>query len=232
MRAVFLPSFEPQSGQILEVGAEAAHHLIKVVRLKVGEELLVMNGQGWIAEGKVTELGKKDLNIEIVHSQFFEKRQLIKLVISVPSKEAMEDVLRQSVELGISHIQPIISRYSERNFEFTDRHQRIFESALIQSNNPYFPTVAKAQKFEDFLAEINGNENYLYFSSRPRENTQKSLRSPTSLIIGPEGGFSEEEEKALETRVNVKFIHLPSYILRTPTAVSAAAGLVFADYSR
>ena len=41
------------------------------------------------------------------------------------------------------------------------------------------------------------DENYLYFSSRPRENTQKSLRSPTSLIIGPEGGFSEEEEKAL-----------------------------------
>ena len=87
--------------------------------------------------------------------------------------------------------------------------------------------MAKAMKFEDYLKELSPEESYLYFSSRPRSNCAQALKIPCTLIIGPEGGFSETEESALETRANVKFIHLPSYILRTPTAVCTAAGLVF-----
>lgn len=229
MRAVYLELENIGLPDELSITGDAAHHLIKVVRLKENEELLLMNGQGLIAEAQVKELGKRDLKVRILKSRIEPQRNLVKLAIAVPAKEAMEDVLRQSVELGITHIQPLLTQYSEKHFEMNDRQRRVLESALIQSNNPYFPEIAQTIKFEDYLKQISPEESYLYFSSRPRSNNSQALKVPCTLIIGPEGGFSEAEERALETRANLKFIHLPSYILRTPTAVCTAAGLVFAS---
>ncbi len=227
MRAVYLELENMGLPDELNIAGDAAHHLIKVVRLKENEKLLLMNGKGLMTEAQVKELGKRDLKVQILKSRIEPKRNLVKLAIAVAAKEAMEDVLRQSVELGITHIQPLLTQYSEKHFEMSDRQRRVLESALIQSNNPYFPEMAKAMKFEDYLKELSPEESYLYFSSRPRSNCAQALKIPCTLIIGPEGGFSETEESALETRANVKFIHLPSYILRTPTAVCTAAGLVF-----
>lgn len=233
MRAIFLEPeifYHLSEGAILPISDERAHHLLKVVRLKEGEKLLLMNGQGTIAEAQVEEIRKRDLTVKILKSTQNCKRQLIDLVLAIPAKEAMEDVLRQSVELGINHIQPLTTRYSEKNFEFSERHQRIFESALIQSNNPYFPTVASTQSFNDFIQDISPEKTYLYFSSRPQITSLTTNNSLITLIIGPEGGFSLEEEEILKTKTNIKFIHLPSYILRTPTAISCACGLIFASH--
>ncbi len=233
MRAVFL---EPQilchlsEGALLPIMDERAHHLIKVVRLKEGEKLLLMNGEGLIAEAQVHEIRKRDLTVKVLKSILHPKNNFIELALAIPSKDAMEDVLRQAVELGITHIQPLLTSYSEKNFEFAERHQRIFESALIQSNNPYFPTVSKTQSFDDFCQKIDKQKTYLYFCSRSQSTQLQTTDTPMTLIIGPEGGFSLEEEEILQTRANVKFIHLPSYILRTPTAVSCACGLVFASH--
>jgi len=233
MRAVFLETNilkDAKETALIPITGDRAHHLIKVIRINENEKLLLMNGEGIIFEAQVQLINKRDLVVKILNFIHFPKKQIVDLVLAIPSKEAMEDSLRQSVELGISHIQPITTQYSEKNFEFTERHQRIFESALIQSNNPYFPNVGKTQTFKEFCHTLDPKKTYLYFCSRKQDLSFSLNKEVATVIIGPEGGFSVEEEEILQTYSNVKFIHLPSYILRTPTAISCACGFVFANH--
>ena len=148
------------------------------------------------------------------------------LILGLPKKDYLDEVLEKSVELGIRKILCFRSDYSQKQKIKDERVDRILINALKQSNNPYLPEIVFVERLLDDALE-KYSTCYL-FSLDNHEGFADSLgvNEDVALIIGPEGGFSEEEERNFLGKPNVSAVHLPTSILRTPTAVVAAAGAV------
>ena len=229
MRAVFLKEIAILSQQdMVLVEGDSAKHLVKVVRVKKGEQILILNGKGLIAKATIESLDRKTLNLKIDSVENTSKRELIDLAICTPKKDAIEDIIRDCVELGVNNIFPLESKYSQYNLEVNDRIQRIIESGLIQANNPYLLNISPMKPFKSLIEISKNYEQVIYCSSKKIESSKiESLKGNTLMIIGPEAGLSNEEELLIEEFQNSFAVHFPSYILRAPTAVSVAAGFVF-----
>lgn len=227
MRAVF-HSFENHSaGEVVHIMGEAAHHL-NVVRVKAHEFILLLNGKGSKLTGEITSVQKNQVDIKITHSEKFHPSHELSLAIASPKKEAFEDILKFSVELGIRHVYPLSSDFSQYDYMASERVQRILESALIQSNNPFFPEIHAQQSLKNFLA--THQETIVFFNSQKNQhakNDDNALGSKT-VLIGPEGGFSPAEVVAITNYSKTQEIHLPTPILRAPTAVASSVGYLLA----
>ncbi len=226
MRAVFHSFDKIADNETLLVTGEAAHHL-NVVRIRNNEELLLLNGRGSILTGKVLSASKNAIEISILKSENKNPTHALSLAVAMPKKDAFEDILKMAVELGVNDIYPLVSEYSQHEYAPSDRVQRILESALIQSNNPFLPMIHEQRSLEAFLKEHK--ETLVFFNSRPVDAKKDQAHGPKkTILIGPEGGFSPAEVSAINLYPSVLEIHLPTPILRAPTAVASSVGYLLA----
>ena len=218
-----------ETGEQIIITGESVRHL-QVVRAKINEDILVLNGNGLRIYSKIVSILKKEIILEIQKTENLMPLHQINLAIASPKKEAFEDILKISVELGINKIFPLFSKFSQYEYVHNERIDRLLESALIQSNNVYMPSISNQIKLEEYLKEQQ--EQLVYFSSRPVNSNHKLTRNQSmTILIGPEAGFSKEEEEILFSLQNSKIIHLSTPILRAPTAVSTAVGYLLGHLS-
>lgn len=202
-------------------------HLSKVCRVKESENCLVLNGLGTVLNATVIKLKKDSLFLKIIAKSEIDRNYQIDLLLGVPKKDYFEDCLRVATEIGIRNIIPFKCHYSQPldlNFE---RCHRIFESALIQSNNPYLPNILPLCSLEQFNLKWSSYENvWVAFNDISMEikATPISKELPQLLIIGPEGGFSSFEVNYFKNISKCRFISLPSPILKSSTAIAAIVG--------
>ncbi len=226
MRAIYQENIQ----NISYIEGEEAHHLANVVRIKKGEEILILNGKGHKATAKVSKIEKDRIYIEIFDSILMDHKDRIHLAIGMPKKDAFEEVIRNATEIGISKIYYFKSQFSQQDFVFNERIKRVLVSSLIQSNNPYFPDFEKLEDLNNLISIFGQYSQVCYFCSHskipPKSELNLSERDKILLIIGPEGGFSSPEEDQLINNSLVNTIHLPSYILRAQNAVVASAAWV------
>lgn len=226
MRAVYYPFDLLIESETLSVTGDAAKHL-QVVRIKPDEELLVLNGRGKQAKSKVISITKNQIELKVLDVLTNQPQHHISLAIGVPKKEAFEDILKMAVELGVVSIFPLTTDFSQYEFGESERIQRILESALIQSNNTYLPIIYPQQKIETFLENLHSP---LYFFNSKASVSGKEcgkaekINEEKVILIGPEGGFSQREEDLISSKSQGFSIHLPTPILRAPTAVATSIG--------
>jgi 16S rRNA (uracil1498-N3)-methyltransferase len=228
LRAVYNDFDHVNSGDNLVITGDAAHHL-NVVRVKVQEVILLMNGKGSIVRGEIHSVSKNQIEIKINHAESFEPKHELSLAIANPKKDAFEDILKLAVELGIRHIFPLSSDFSQYDYAPSERIQRVLESALIQSNNPFFPIIHEQQTLKNFL---NTHTNTLVFfnSQKSLSNKENVIHSAAkTILIGPEGGFSPNEVTDILKFSSVQEIHLATPIMRAPTAVASSVGYLLAS---
>ncbi|MDD0854648.1 RsmE family RNA methyltransferase [Halobacteriovorax sp. GB3] len=228
MRAVFLNEFK-SGDDIAEITGDSAHHLVKVVRIKPEEKILVLNGLGDHFECDVQSVSKKSVTVQILAQKKLEKKHNIDLALCPPKKDATADILKYSVELAINKVFPIESQYSQLKIENNERTFRLIESAMIQSNNPYLLEIEESRNFENLDELFKDYDFIYYFSSHSNIKQCEKLENKHSIliIIGPEAGLSYEEEEFLLTHKKVNVVHFDSWILRSQTAVCSAVGYVF-----
>lgn len=226
MRALFYSFHDISLDSIVEIADERAKHL-QVVRIKIGETVLLLNGQGKSAQGEIVEIHKKSVTLKIRSVFEAQKSHQFSLAIATPKKEAFEDILKIAVELGAVDIYPLTSEFSQYQYVSSERVDRILESALIQSNNAFLPTVHPQAQLDEFLQ--SHQSPLVFFNSRPNSAKEKIIHEKTTILIGPEGGFSPSEIKRIENYSQVKTIHLPTPIMRAPTAVAAAIGYLLSS---
>jgi len=220
MRAIFHP-FEDIAGSIL-INDEQAKHLL-VVRIKSGEEVLVLNGNGRKAFTTVGVITRNSVELLVSKVETENRKHSIHLAIAVPKKDAFEDILKIAVEMGVKSIQPLTSDFSQYEYVPGDRFNRILESALIQSNNAFLPEILPQIALESFLT--NNKHELYFFDSRPNPNKVSAGSTKEKVVlIGPEGGFSEKEASQILALQDVFSIHLPTPIQRAPTAVASSIG--------
>lgn len=233
MRAIFEEKTNLNIDQIILISDERAHHL-NVVRAKINEQILLLDGAGTKALGVIQNISKKEIQIKVIkveEHQFSAKKYLF---LGVPKKDAFEDIVKIATECGISDIVPLSTKYSQYEYEENERINKIIENAMIQSNNLFKPKIHQQQKLNDFLVghELSLSRTFLFTSFGENKLAKEKCKLEAwGVFIGPEAGFDTEEESSiLSSKYAPIGIHLPIPIMRAPTAVAVSVGYILGNY--
>lgn len=220
MRALYIPGLEDNETILVE--GKLAHHFLNVLRLKINTKVLGLDGKGCQYQLEIIEVHKKSLEFAISGKQFKQKTHEIVLAVGKVKKEALDLIIKQSCELGISEINILETEFSQRYSLNHDRLNKLLIAGIEQSNNPFLPVINEIT-LDNF--DLSSFTNTIYFSSiKKTQKNVKLLSGKTLLVLGPEGGFSLEEEMLLEKITNSLTLNLDTYIMRTPTAVACGVG--------
>ena len=230
MRAIYLKGLEVSDEDSFWIESESHHHLSRVVRLKIGEEFLCLVGEGKVYRCEAIEFKRSKTHaLKKSEYQLKDKRN-ITLFLAPPKKQAFEELLKTSCEAGVKEIVVFPSQYSQEFSSESSRFEKIIQASMVQSNNPFELKVKILNRFEDALILMEKIQNCYYLSPYHQDEYHISQNSKeVGLIIGPEGGFSAEEESCFG-QSHVKAIQLGQFILRTPTAVALGLGWCAAHF--
>lgn len=198
---------------------EESKHACKVLRMKVGDELALVNGKGGYFETSIEDAHPKKCVVKInVRKQ--EERPDYEVHIAIaPTKlnDRMEFFLEKTTELGITKITFLKTKNSERKAINLERFEKILVSAMKQSKRLYLPETTDLVDIQEFLqSNPNGLIAHCYEGEKTSISASfKSVSCP--ILIGPEGDFTLEEV-ALAEKQGYKVIELGKNRLRTETA--------------
>ena len=221
-----IPS-ETKAGSKIRIAGAEAKHAISVRRLQVGEAISVSDGQGQKARGKVSQLAKDflELDVELVESIERPKPQLA-LVQALAKGDRDEMAVQACTELGI---QTVIPWQSERSVsiwkpEKQDKHrlrwQTIAAEAAKQSLRPFIPEVEKVLGTSELIERLKQFDLTLVLdptSTIPLTGVSILGHQSIAIVVGPEGGISPQELEQFRSS-GLSLVGLGSGILRTSTA--------------
>jgi 16S rRNA (uracil1498-N3)-methyltransferase len=213
MRPRFLiPDLDPDRGDAV-LSAEEAHHLTRVLRLGIGDEVRVFDGRGQEYVARVKSTGRSAATVTLlnpVHEQAAPQVAL-RLVQSILKADAMESVVRDCVMVGVESIQPIVS---ERTTVKTStlpkavkRWRRVALASTKQCGRSTLATILEALSFDDWLRARGSETSFLLVEPAVAGDDALTIRDlferpapeRASLVIGPEGGWtSAERVRAIE----------------------------------
>jgi 16S rRNA (uracil1498-N3)-methyltransferase len=207
-----------ENNDTIDVNDIDSKHLVRSLRKKNGDEISFTNGNGLSCKTKIIEIGKK-VKVEILS---FKKEALsnekIHIAISpLKNSSRFEWFLEKATEIGVREITPIITRYSEKKKINFDRAERVLISSMKQSYQFYKPKINSIINFSDFLIQNNDFKIIANLKTNRLIKANDIKSNNICLMIGPEGGFSEEE--IIEARDNnILEISLGKNRLRSETA--------------
>jgi 16S rRNA (uracil1498-N3)-methyltransferase len=211
---------------------EESKHIIKVLRKKDSDILFVTNGSGYLFETEITLASDSKCTVRVIS---FEKKPASKFHLHLavaPTKmnDRYEWFLEKATEIGVNEITPIICDRSERKTIKNDRFDKIILTAMKQANGLYLPKLNEAVTFKDFLKRESEGLQLIAHCEETDKKTLKSVlkaKESVTLLIGPEGDFSEKEI-ALAVENKYVPVSLGNTRLRTETAaIVACHSIVF-----
>lgn len=218
-----------QQGSELPLDAQAASHLARVLRLKSGDNVTLFNGQGLEAEAELITVDKRHVSVRIIDAQTISKESplTIHLAQAISKGDRMDFVVQKAVELGVASITPLISARcvvkldEKRLAKKLSAWQGIIESACEQCGRNQLPILHPVSHFKAFLTSPLAEQAlFLHPTNSKKISELASDLSWVSVLIGPEGGFSDEE--VMLAREKAAAISLGPRVLRTETAALAA----------
>ncbi|MEE8583271.1 MAG: 16S rRNA (uracil(1498)-N(3))-methyltransferase [Acidobacteriota bacterium] len=224
------------SPQIAEVPSQEAHHLVKVRRLSQGDRFLGLDGEGGLFRCRLERGGQGWMaQIEEQLSQQSESPLEITLAQALLKKENFEWVIQKSAELGVRRIAPLISVRTEVRPRLAGaerkqaRWQKILAEAVKQSGRLRLPGIQELAPLEEFC-KADESEVRLVLdeaSAIPLREILDNRPPPLScsLIIGPEGGWDDQDREVFQRR-SLHTVHLGPRILRAETAPIAALAIL------
>jgi 16S rRNA (uracil1498-N3)-methyltransferase len=233
------------AGRELALERGAANHLVNVLRCRAGDAVLLFNGRDGEWRGEIAGAGKRAT--VFIHEQLRKQPPANNLhFLFAPLKHARLDYLVQkAVEMGASLIQPVITRHTQvARINLARMRANVVEAAQ-QCGVLALPDVAEAAAFARARAIADAGRLLVFCDEeadvkdplaalqevRPAPSAllpagRAHVATPLAVLIGPEGGFAEEERAVLLKRANVVRLSLGPRILRADTAAVAALALV------
>ena len=223
--------YAPNLTSELILPEEESLHAVKVLRLKVGSPIIVVDGIGNYHKAVIINSHPKHCGFEIIETiHEFGKLPYNLHIAIAPTKnmERLEWFIEKATEIGISEITPIICRYSERKVVKEERLEKIIVSAAKQSVKAYFPILNPTCTFDEFLKKHTEGNRFIAHCYNQDKNLLKNEVENIKdviIVIGPEGDFSGEE---VENAINQGYIpiSLGESRLRTETAALVACNTV------
>lgn len=214
--------------------SEANLKHIKVLRMTQSEEFeIVIDGIVYLS--KLEEM-EDNLIAKVISKKEDENESNIKINLyqGIPKSDKFEWIIQKSIELGVNEIIPfesqrtIVKWDSKKEKKKIIRFNEIAESASKQSKRSYIPKVRELLSFNEMLEELKGANiilAYEKFGRSLKDVLQKDNPTNLNIIIGPEGGFSEEEVSKFES-IGANIVNLGNRILRTETAAIALISMI------
>ncbi len=210
-----------------------SRHCLTVLRKKEGDFINIVDGKGGFYNCQIIDANPKRCAFEIVQkeSEFAKLPYQLHIAIA-PTKsiDRFEFFLEKATEFGITEITPIMTFHSERKVIKPERLQKILVSAMKQSVKAYLPILNPMVKWKDFVKQQAGNDQNDYqgiacLSENTVDFFQDYKGGNATVLIGPEGGFSNQEiEEAVA--IHFKKVSLGKSRLRTETAGIAVCNIV------
>jgi 16S rRNA (uracil1498-N3)-methyltransferase len=218
-------------GATIELPAAVAHHA-RVVRLQAGAELTLFNGEGGQYSARLASLDKKGASAELVEfvDSECELPYQVTLAQALPEAAKMDWIIEKAVELGVAAVQPLsaqrcVVRLSAERAEKRQTHwQAVIVSASEQCGRTRLAQLAPLLPLSAHLARAGDRAHLLLTPRATQSLAQWAIATPAlpvTLVVGPEGGFTEEEE-AMAIAAGAIAVSMGPRILRTETAGMAA----------
>jgi 16S rRNA (uracil1498-N3)-methyltransferase len=233
-------------GNEVSLDRDQANYLVNVLRLKQGDELLLFNGRDGEWQARLAGTGKRKLTADVGERKREQPRPLDLHFLFAPVKHARLDYLVQkAVEMGASRLQPVITRHTQVARLNLDRMRANAIEAAQQCGILTLPEIAGPVRFNTVAGNADADRLLVFCDedaevkdpvaalaeARPGPSALLPAAAaraapPLAVLIGPEGGFAEDERELLLKRTNVVRIALGPRILRADTAAVAALALV------
>ncbi len=246
MNRFFVDMDGREAGTSITITGGDVNHIRNVLRLKIGEQILISDGRGRDYYCRISDIDSEQVvaDIEDVCDNFAELPVEVTLFQGYPKSDKMDLIVQKMVELGVHRIVPVFTARTvvkldaKKAAKKTERYNLIAEAAAKQSGRGLVPEVLSPVTFAQAIkmaSELDMNiipyeeAEGLEYSRRVISDIQgkKSL----GIFIGPEGGFSRDEvEQAMAA--GAKSITLGHRILRTETAGLAVMAIVMFEIDR
>lgn len=229
----FLIEGELKEGLELVLAPEESKHAARVMRLVAGDEILLADGKGREARAEILDAEKTGMRVRVLSLEASRARPYrLELWQATLKGPRMDWLVEKATELGVDALRPIRSQYSVAEGKL-ERWQRLAQSALKQSGNLRLPEITEATPLAEAWAQLPAAFTGILLSPSAKQGLAAALAATSAqgnviLAIGPEGGFSPEEENAFLAR-GFLACGLSSQILRGETA--ALAALAVASHS-
>ena len=220
-------------GAQFPLAAEAAQHVSKSLRLKVGDALTVFDGQGGEFEAVIQRIDRDRVDVKLGQACAVERESVlaIGLVQGLPEADKMDWIIQKAVELGAGWIQPLVCDRSvvrlagERAARREAHWRRVAVAACEQCGRNRVPEVRPTLDFLNWIATPSPVARWLLQPEAPPLARHAPPDGPLELLVGPEGGLSERERELALSR-GCEPLSLGPRILRAETAPVAALATV------
>ena len=209
----------------------AAHHVARVLRLRIGDLVTLFDGSGGEYAASIHEVSKKEVVVDVGKFSDVERESPLRITLAqgLSVGDKMDDTLQKAVQLGMVEFaaletQKSIVRLSDERAQKRFQHwQHVAISACEQSGRNRIPVVREVTPFADFVQTSDAKATRLLLTPRSDKylNILNNLSADIILLCGPEAGLSDNEE-ALAIKSGFIAVRLGPRILRTETAALAA----------
>jgi 16S rRNA (uracil1498-N3)-methyltransferase len=226
---------ELQVGRQCVLPEPQSHHAVRVLRLKVGDAVVLFNGDGAEYAAVIAQAGRDRLALDVAARETVDRESplRVRLAQGVSGGERMDYTVQKAVELGVAAIQPLTAERSvvrlqgDRASKRVEHWRSVVAAACEQCGRNRLPEVLPLKPFDAFLAEEAARgEGALRLMLSPHSacslrGLERPADRPITLLAGPEGGFSPEETRAAG-HAGFLALRLGPRVLRTETAAVAA----------
>jgi 16S rRNA (uracil1498-N3)-methyltransferase len=217
----------------------AVAHLVRVLRLAVGDRFVLFNGDGGDYPAQLVTVGKKSAEALVAARQELGNESPLRITLAqgIARGEKMDLILQKATELGVACIAPVITERTEvkldgDRLEKKMQHWRgVLAAACEQSGRARLPQLLPPQPLHAFAAARGGDRRVILDPQAGVSLAQAKIADAASisLLIGPEGGLSDRDQAALRA-AHFEGLRLGPRILRTETAGLAAIAALNALY--
>lgn len=225
---LFVPSPLATGGHCVLDGQQA-HYLLRVMRVALGDAVILCDDISGEWAARVITAGKRDVTLEVVDN--LRPRENVPdfwLCAALLKKDRFDLVLEKATELGVRRIQPIVTRRCVADKLNLERARTILTEAAEQCARTALPVIAEPVKL-DALLKVWPDGRALFFADElggePAAAAFSAHNGPAALIVGPEGGFDDAERSAIRAIPSARPISLGPRILRGETAAIGGTAL-------
>ena len=208
----------------------------KVLRLREGEEIILLDGDGFEYVSRLTKITPREIQAEILNRRANKNEPELKITVyqALPKKDKFEWILQKCTEVGVAGFVPVLAERSEKMGFNAERARIIVREAAEQSERGILPEIGETQEFDAALRRVcRGDVATILLDSGgdPIKNFLPGQKLyALNIFVGPEGGWSEGElDRAREMMgagCPLYIINIGSTVLRTETAGVVAAAIL------
>ncbi len=226
-------------GERVRITEDVGHHWRRVLRLRDGARVRLFNGAPGDWEGRMIAVDKRRVDVEITGFSPREAESPLRLTLvqGISRGQRMDYTLEKAVELGVHRIVPVVmarSHAAPRGDRLTNKQRHwagVVHAAACQSGRTRLPSVAPVQDFDAWImaGDYDGTTCFILVPEGCAGMGAPEPATGTTLIAGPEGGFTPAERQRAQ-KAGCRAVRLGPRVLRTETAAVAAMAILQAQH--